>query len=69
MVVGKIPMFMQNKNWWTRDPETDEIVLTENAPIEAVISYKEYKQAIKEAEESSFKIEDPENTAMKMFGL
>ena len=38
----EMPYFMENKEWYTYDDESEKFVLTENAPVEAVESYKQY---------------------------
>ncbi|MGL5049553.1 MAG: hypothetical protein ACRC6E_02815 [Fusobacteriaceae bacterium] len=44
MTLGE-PYFMTNKEWYKRDEETGELVLTEKATKKAKESYKEfYKQ-------------------------
>ena len=38
----EMPYFMENKEWYTYDDESEKFVLTENAPVEVVESYKQY---------------------------
>lgn len=36
------PYFLEDKDWYEYDEETEKFVLTENAPFKAVESYKQY---------------------------
>lgn len=40
------PYFMEDKAWYTYDPEKRFFVLTEKAPEKAKESYKEYRKAL-----------------------
>lgn len=43
----KMPYFMTNQEWFTRDSKTGEDKLTDKAPPEAVKSFKKYKALLK----------------------
>lgn len=56
MIIDVPMLFMQNNDWWTRDSETDEIILTDKAPQEAIDNYNKFMKAYRKAEAKSVEI-------------
>lgn len=50
----KEPYFMKNKDWYTYDADKEQYVLTENAPVEAVESYKKFLKDLKDYNAMTF---------------
>lgn len=48
------PLFMENEAWYDYDDD-GEIVLTKDAPKEAVESYNEFKKELQKQEENDLK--------------
>lgn len=49
MTLEKIPYFMTNENWYYDDIEKGIIVLKDDAPPEAVESYKEFYKTLNDS--------------------
>lgn len=56
MIIDVPMLFMQNNDWWIRDSETDEIILTDKAPQEVIDNYNKFMKAYCEAEAQSVEI-------------
>ena len=54
MLFRKLPYFMSNKKWYRFDEEKYRYVLTEDAPPEAIESYKKFYEML----ESQYLYED-----------
>ena len=52
-MIGTRPYFMNNKSWYRFDDDEGVIVLTKDAPPEAVKSYKEFYKDIDEERNSA----------------
>lgn len=52
-MIGIRPYFMNNKNWYRFDNDQGVIVLTKDAPLEAVKSYKDFYKKMDEDRNSA----------------
>lgn len=53
MTVGNEPYFLKNPDWYTFDEGECRYYLTDDAPPEAVKSYKEFYDLIERSDEAS----------------